>query len=213
MIKIQDVVQNIVYKNPEALFALSHEFMNLSAYAKQIQKEVENKTMKEVKVSGIVVALSRIQNELDKKDPLIQDITIENITAKSPLSEIVFDKTPKVLSLLSSLYEKANAKNDDFLTMTLSTSSVTVICSDRLKSFILDHFGEKPLMEKGNLASLGISVDPIYYPKPNITYSLIRKIARKKIPLAETITTYTEIIFIFEDTHLSEVLGLFKNNS
>jgi len=212
MIKIQDVVRDIIYKNEEALFALSQGFMNLSAYAKQIRKEVEDETMKEVKPSGIVVALSRIQNSLDKQHPLIQEITIDNITAKSPLSEIVFEKTPKVLSLLSSLYEKANAKNDDFLTMTLSTSSITVISSDRLKSFILEHFQEEPLMQKNGLASLGISLDPQYYPKPNITYSLIQRIAQKRIPLAETITTYTEIIFIFEDVYLSEVLRLFKAN-
>ena len=67
-------------------------------------------------------------------------------------------------------------------------------------------------MEKNGLASLGISLDPKYYPKPNITYSLIRRIARKRIPLAETITTYTEIIFIFEDNYLSDVLRLFKVN-
>lgn len=213
MIKIKDIVKNIIYKNDQALFALSQEFMNLSAYAKQIQKEVEDKTMKEVKVSGIVVALSRIQKELDKQHPLIQEVSIENITAKSPLSEIVFPKTPKILSQLSSLYEKVDTKNDDFLTMTLSTSNITVICSDRLTSFILKHFSEDPLMQKSGLASLGISIDPKYYPKPNITYSLIQRIAQKRIPLAETITTYTEIIFIFEDKYLSDVLSLFKTSS
>jgi len=212
MIKIRDIVEDIIYKNEEALFALSQEFINLSAYAKQIQKEVERRTMKDVKISGIVVALSRIQKELDKKHPLIQNIAIENITAKSPLSEIVFPKIPKILSQLSSLYEKISTKNDDFFTMTLSTSDITVICSDRLKPLVLGHFSEKPIVEKNGLASLGISLDPKYYPRPNITYSLIRRIARKRIPLAETITTYTEIIFIFDDEYLSDVLRLFKVN-
>ncbi len=212
MIKIQDIVRDIVYNEEEALYALAEGYMNLSAYGKRIQKEVEDKTKKEVHVSGIVVALSRVQKQLKKVHPLIQDIKINNITAKSPLSEIVFEKTPAVLSKLSSMYEKVKTTNDDFLTMTLSTSEITVICSDRIKESVLKHFRDKPRMIASGLASIGISIDPKYYPMPNITFSLIRRIAKKRIPLAETITTHTEIIFIFPQKSLSQVLDLFSVN-
>lgn len=210
MIKIQDVVRDIVFKEEEALYALSMQYMNLSAYAKKIHKEVEEKTKKDLKVSGIVVALSRVQRELKNVHPLLQDIKIDNITTKSPLSEIVFEKTPQVLGKLSSFYEKVKTNSDDFITMTLATSEVTVICSDRIKKEVLKHFKETPIMIESELASLGISIDPKYYPMPNITFSLIRRIAKKRIPLAETITTHAEIIFIFSQKHLSEVLGLFS---
>lgn len=212
MIKIQDVVRDIVYNEEEALYSLSMGYMNLSAYAKRIQKEVEDKTKKDVKTTGIVVALSRAQKQLKKVHPLVQDIKINNITAKSPLSEIVFEKTPIVLSKLSSMYEKIKTTNDDFLTMTLSTSEITVICSDRIKDSVLKHFKDKPRMIESGLASIGISIDPKYYPMPNITFSLIRRIAKKRIPLSETITTHTEIIFIFPQKSLSEVLDLFYVN-
>lgn len=210
MIKIQDVVRDIVYAEEEALYSLAKGYMNLSAYAKIIRNEVEEKTKKDVKVSGIVVALSRVQKTLNKINPLVQDIKINNITTKSPLSEIVFEKTPVILSRLSSLYEKVKTNSDDFLTMTLSTSEITVICSDKIKDQVLKHFKEKPRMIEAGLASLGISIDPKYYPMPNITFSLIRRIAKKRIPLAETITTHTEIIFVFPQKSLSEVLGLFS---
>lgn len=212
MIKIQDIVRDIVYNEEEALHALAEGYMNLSAYGKRIQKEVEAKTKKEVHVSGIVVALSRVQKQLKKVHPLIQDIKINNITAKSPLSEIVFEKTPDILSKFSSMYEKIKTTNDDFLTMTLSTSEITVICSSRIQESILKHFKDKPRMIEQGLASIGISIDPKYYPMPNITFSLIRRIAKKRIPLAETITTHTEIIFIFPQKSLSQVLDLFSVN-
>lgn len=210
MIKIQDIVRDIVYNEEEALYALAMGYMNLSAYSKRIQKEVEDKTKKDVQVAGIVVALSRVQKQLKKVHPLIQDIKINNITAKSPLSEIVFEKTPAMIAKFSSLYEKVKTTNDDFLTMTISTSEITVICSDRIKEAILKHFKDTPRMIESSLASIGISIDPKYYPMPNITFSLIRRIATKRIPLAETITTHTEIIFIFPQKSLSEVLELFS---
>jgi hypothetical protein len=209
MIKVQDMVRDILYSDEEALFALSRGYMNLSAYAKQIEKVVEQKTMKNVGTAGIVVALSRVKKEIKNSNPLVQDVDINNITTKSPLTEVVFEKTPQLLAKLSSLYERVKTTNDDFLTMTLSTSEITVICSDRIKEAVLKHFKEKPLLVESGLASIGLSLDPKYYSLPNITFSLIRRIAQKRIVLAETITTHTEIIFIFKTKDLSEMLTLF----
>lgn len=210
MIKIQDIVEEIVLSDEEALYALSKGFMNLSAYAKDIQKEVEDKTYKEVKSTGIVVALSRFKKGLKNIDPLHQEVKINNVTIKSPLTEIVFEKTPFLLGKLSSVYEKIKTGNDDFLAMTLSTNEITVICSDRIKANVLNLFKEQPRIKQTGLASIGLSIDPKYYKLPNVTFSLLRKIAQKKIVLAETITTHTEIIFIFHQKDLAAVADLFK---
>ncbi len=209
MIKIHDVVQSIVYKDEKALTALARGYMNLSKYAKQIRREVEKKSKKEVGIPGIVVALSRIAKNINFKHPLIQDVQIKNITTKSPLSEIVYSKTTESISKLSKIYDKAKTGTDDFFTMTLSTNEITVICSDRIKTEIERILKEKPLLIVKNLASVGLSLDPKYYPMPNITFSLVRRIAQKRIPLAETITTHTEIIFVFEQKYLSEIVDLY----
>jgi hypothetical protein len=194
----------------EMLYAMTRGFVNLSAYAKRIKAEVESRTKKQVKVPSIVVALSRARGGLGKLHPFVQDVKINNVTVKSPLSEIVFEKTPALLAKLSSLYTKVKTGADDFLTMTLSTGEVTVICSDRIKGSVLKHFGNKPRMVQSGLASIGLSLDPKYYPMPNITFSLIRRIARKQITLAETITTHTEIIFVFHQENLAEMVALFQ---
>ena len=203
-------MRDVLLSDEEALYALVNNFMNLSAYAKRIQNKVEEQTMKDVQPSGIVVALSRLQRGLGAVHPLIQNIAIKNITSKSPLSEIVFEKDSALLSRLSSFYTKVPTGGDDFLSIILSTNEITIICSERLKEIVLSHFGEKPRLTTNKLAAVGLSFDPTYYHMPNITYSLLRKIARKKIALAETITTHTEIIFVFNQKHLAEVVYLFQ---
>jgi hypothetical protein len=185
--------------------------MNLSQYAAQIQKEVEFKTKKDVGIPGIVVALSRLAKDIGSKNPLTQDVQIKNITTKTPLSEIVYSKTSESITKLSKVYDKVKTGTDDFFTMTLSTNEITVICSDRIKIEIEKSLKEKPVMVVKNLASIGLSLDPKYYPMPNITFSLIRRIAQKRIPLAETITTRTEIIFVFEQKYLASMVELFVN--
>ncbi len=213
MIKINDVVQFVLHKDEEALSALVGGYMNLSQYAKRIQREVEEKTKKEVGVPGIVVSLSRIAKNINSKHPLVQDVKIKNITTKTPLSEIIYIKTNESVEKLFKIYSKVKTSNDDFFTMTLSTNEITVICSDRIKIEIEKILKEKPVMIIKNLASVGLSLDPKYYPMPNITFSLIRRIAQKRIPLAETITTHTEIIFVFEQKYLSEMVDLFIEKS
>lgn len=211
MRKIQDTVRETLFADEEALYALSKNFMNLSAYAKLIHKQIEKRTTKDVKPTGIVVALSRIQRELGKIHPLVQDVVIKNITTKSPLSEIVFEKREPLLQKLSSFYAHVKTGNDDFLSMILSTTEITILCSDRITEKVLSHFADNPQLLRHNLASIGLSFDQKYSDMPNITYSLLRKIAQKRISLTETITTHTEIIFVFDQKRLAEVVGLFQD--
>ncbi len=210
MIKIQDVVKEIVLDDEDFVSALTQGYANLSAYAQKIQKVVIQKTKKDVKVSGIVVALSRVRTQLKGTHPLIQKVEIRNITTKSPLSEIVYEKNTNSLAKLTAIYGKVKKGTDDFFTMTLSTNEITVICSDKIREQIEQKLHEKPLMKEENLACIGLSLDPKYYYLPNITFSLLRRIARKHIPLAETITTRTEIIFVFHKKYLGEIVGLFS---
>lgn len=209
MITIEKAVLACLEKSDEAYVALLKDYMNRRAYATQIQKEVELICKKTVGLASLVVTLSRLQQKLQTSSPLVEDVTILNITAKTPLSEIIFAKTLILLSRISSLYKKIQTKGDDFLTMTMSTSEVTIICSDRLQKKILNHLEEEPLRIETDLASIGLSLDPSYYDKPNITFSLLRRIAQKRIVLAETITTHTEIIFVCKAIDVSEMLQLF----
>ena len=209
MITIEKAVLVCLEKCDEAYVALLKDFMNRRAYAAQIQKEVELICKKKVGLASIVVTLSRLQRKLQTNHPLIEDVTILNITAKTPLTEIVFVKTPTLLSHISSLYKKIQTKGDDFLTMTLSTNEVTIICSERLQKQVLNHLDEQPLRIETDLASIGLSLDQSYYDRPNITFSLLRRIAQKRIVLAETITTHTEIIFVCKARDISEMLQLF----
>jgi hypothetical protein len=74
---------------------------------------------------------------------------------------------------------------------------------------IIEIIGEKPTFEHHNLASIHLAIDSSYYEKPNITFSLLRRIALLRIPLAETITTRSEIIFVFEKQYLAKLLQVF----
>ena len=110
---------------------------------------------------------------------------------------------------LKLLYENLSSDGSDFLSMTIGTREITIICSEHLVSKTLKKFNEQPKKIERDLAGISLSFDESYYTKPNITFSLIRKFAVEKIPLAETISTYTEIIFVFKQQYLARAIELF----
>lgn len=55
-----------------------------------------------------------------------------------------------------------------------------------------------------------MSFDPEYYNLPNVGYSLMHKVACKRIVLAEIVSTHTEMIFIFDQKFLPEMLDAFS---
>lgn len=209
MITIQDAVRQTVLQDEEVLHAFTHKLLNLSAYAKNIKPTIETLTFKRVGVQAIVVALSRTQKEMKRTETLLQDVVINNISTKSPLSEIVFEKTTQIFSKLAALHKNITTTSDDFLTISISSNEITIICSERLKDRVLKTLQAEPVMIQNNLASLGITFDPKYYELPNVGYSLLRKVAQKRIVLAEIVTTHTEMIFVFHKKDLAAILDVF----
>lgn len=210
MIKIVDVVRDILLDDEEALFAFSKGFINLSGYAKCIQKDVERKTKKKVRIPSIVVALSRLQRKLRGVHPMVVDVVLQSSNTKSPITELVYEKTDSMVDKIGSIARTIHTTADDFLTITMSTHEVGVLCSDRILKDVKKHFKRLPRAEVRDLAILSLTIDPSQYARPNITFSLLRRIARKRIVLAETISTYSEIIFAFHQSDLSKMIELFS---
>lgn len=209
MLKIHGAVRGVLFDDEEALFAMSRGFMSLSKYARRIKNKVAELTKKPVGIGAIVIALSRIKGEIRKNHPLLAEVRLNSVNTKSPLTELVYKKTETLIERVGSLSKSVRATNDDFLTVTISTGEIGVTCSDRILDRVKKHLGGKSVMEQNGLAMIGLSIDPIYYSKPNITYSLIRRIARRRIVLAETVSTHGEIIFTFNAKQLPEMLELF----
>ena len=211
MISIQSTVEEIVKKDAEAYGAMKRGIMNFSQYAHQIHGLVEGVCKKEVRHGSIVIALTRLSES--KKDRSMKryapKVVIKNITTKLPVTEIVFEKTPQALSILSKLFGSIKTSLEDFFVMTFSTQEITIICSDTLVKPIKDLFKEKPKMIQSDLAAVGLSFSEEYYKLPNITFSLIRELALREVVIAETVSSYTEVVFIVHQKDINTVLESF----
>lgn len=208
MIKIQPIVRNIILGEPEAYFALTNRYMNMSSYAYRIRPKIEALTKKQVTITSLVVSLSRIRGELKKEKPLAQEVTIKGITTKLPLSEIVYENTKNSIEKLELIHKHININKEDFFTTTLGTGELTIVCSSNIVEKIIKHFNEKPKLNIKNLAAIGVTFDPKHFNEPNIIFSLILVLARARINIAEIVSTYTELIFIVSEKDFSKTVEL-----
>lgn len=217
MIKTSDVVKDTIYSSEIALAALGEGYLNLSAYAKSIRGEVEEEAKKEVSIGSIIVALSRLRRSLEKSKPLIPRVSAQDISVKSGLIEIAFDRTKDSLKKLRLLYgdEKLNAT--DFFVVTQGVGEVMIIALEVVQSEVVRIYKpQKPKALIPNLVSITVRFKEEYIATPNIIYALLRNLALKRINIVEIVSTYTELTFIVSRESLEEAFsilhGIFKHS-
>lgn len=209
MLKVTNIVRDILFSSELELTALSRRVLNLSAYAKRIHKEVERRALKPVQVGTIVVALSRISAEVTEEDPLLPRIELEGLAVKSNLAEITFNKSAANKLRTQKLYSDSQFAQADFLTITYGAGEISIIAPMALVKPILKNFKpDEPKLLLENLAALTVQFGDHFIDTPNMYSSLLRSISVRKLNLVELISTFTELTFLVRQTDLNELFLL-----
>lgn len=208
MIKISDVAREILYSSEVALSAFNNGYLNLSAYAKTIRRDAEARTKKSVQTGSIVVALSRLKKSAGKhgrNKSLTPDIAIDDLSVKSGLVEVSFDRTRENLARLRELYRDPAINASDFFMVTQGTGEITIIALETALPHIIRVMRPaKPKATIKNLVGLTARFDEKYLKIPNVIFTFVRRLALKHINIAEIVSTYTELTFIIDQKDLQE---------
>jgi aspartokinase len=212
MLKVIDVVRDIISSSEPELTALSRRVLNLSAYAKRIHGQVERRTQKPVQLGTIVVALSRIATELTTEDPLLPVIELDSIAVKSNLAEVCFNKTPANKMRAQKLFTEKEFAQADFPTITYGTSEVSIFAPMQLVKPVLARFKpEKPKLLLDHLAALTIQFGERYIETPNLYFGLFRALAVRSVNVVEVVSTFTELTFLIRQSDLNQVFQLMNS--
>lgn len=203
MITVSKTVSEIVQSDELAQESLRAGLLNLSAYAAKIHGRVENVTYKKVKTGTIVVALSRIAKTLTKVPPLAPEVKIENLSVRSGLSTITFEKTPDIERKIAVLHPFSLPSHDLFAVIEGPTE-ISVISSDRARDFILKHFATKSKYAVSNLVALTVYLSREFSKTPNSYFALLSPMAAKRIEIFQIISTPTEVSFIIKKADLEQ---------
>lgn len=207
MIKIHDEIKKVVEEDIEIKNTLSRGLLNLSGYAKTIQKKVSKRTKKEVGVQSIVVSLSRIQRKL-KAYNYMPNVKIKQLSVKQPVIELVYLNNKENLNKIAKVSSTVMDSEDNFISISTSTKDIAMVVSEEYEGKVRNIYQEKPKVYKNKLSAISIRFDDKFVEQPGIGFSLMQKIASRNIVLEEVVSTYNEFTLVVESKEVPRILGV-----
>lgn len=210
MKKISDAVKEIIEGDEVAAEALRAGILNLSAYAAKIAPQVSVQLYKPVQKGSIVVALSRLIPSLLDMGDLRPPVAIEDMSIKSPLCDVTYEKTLETIKCVTALKGQIRGYNG-FFTITQGTEEITIVFPESMIERVLRAFPVPPKGRYDHLAAVTVRfIEKDYIEAPNMIFTLVSAIARKRINLIEIVSAFTELSFIIRQKDMQATVDALR---
>lgn len=184
----------------------SKGLLNYMAYARSIQKDVEEKAFKEIQLGSITAAVTRYVNELKPID-LPSEKDIQQISLQTNLEGVTYERSEEVSKKIQSIYNEIKVDNKTYITITQGINEITIIA----ESSVIDIFRQKlknysTIYDISDIVGITIKFGLKYMSIPNLFYLMIRKLALRNLNIVEIVSTATELTFIINKPNLQVAL-------
>ncbi|MEZ4938711.1 MAG: aspartate kinase [Crocinitomicaceae bacterium] len=202
MSKIGKEAEDIINRSPFIREAITENLINISALARKIKPEIEEKMGAPVNEGAIVMAIKRMApgyyHKINVKiNKFMSDLG--DFLVRSDLTIFTFDNSPSIPKLQSSLMDEIANERDIFYTVSRGVTETTIITGQKLTPRIQELFANEILKShKENLASVTIKLDETNTEISGIYYYFLKHLAWEGINILEVISTTNEITFVVE---------------
>jgi len=200
-------VESIINGNFYFEFGMQNRILNLTQLARLIKPLVCKRLDKEVEISSIKMALSRLQIQI--KDKIIpHKLLVEEVSIKKNLCSLTLYKTRENQESVSKFQNYCSQK-EKFFTRSESNKEIAITFSQdlilELSRYNLQNF---KFIQK-DLGAVLVSIPVEYINIKGVFQFFIQKITMQNINLVEIGSTYTELIFYMHEKDLSLAANTF----
>ena len=212
MIKISDVVRDLINKNQYLAFGLNNRLFNLTQLAQFLQPMIETRLKREVRASAILMNLSRLQRDKEKHAKILSDFKIENITIQSNLMTATFYRNDRTETAIDALHQIIRKRNGYF-GWSEGMNETAIIFEQR---FLADYEKliaiEKPKFEERFVAALVIKFPKKYSGRPGFLFSALQALALQNINVIEASSTYSEFTIYIQREDIQLAFEALENS-
>ena len=212
MITTSDVVKDIIRRYPIMEDLLADGILNLSAFARKIQPEVQERLMKDTSEAAIVMALKRLAPKitLSSVTPTKLKSFGGTITVRSNLVEFVVANSPTMLPAQAKLLKKADSKRE-FMNITRGLFETTFVVSEEFGDEIISALNEeKIVLHIENLAAVTVHFKEETIYTAGVYYRILKALAWEKINFVEIISSGEEVTIVFEQDVVDQAFTAIK---
>jgi hypothetical protein len=210
MIKLTDVLDDIIGGNPLLQLGLHHDLFNLTQTARYLHPLVETKAGKDVTVGALTMALSRLQKEAQKQRLHRDSYDIEKISMHTNLSALTYTKTDGAQAGVRKLHSAIQKKNG-YMTMTEGTAQITVILESQFAPIARKFISQRPRSCIHHIASIGVTFNEEYLQIPGFMYIILQQMMLLTINIIEVSSTFTELVLYINEQDLKTAFEALEN--
>lgn len=175
--------------------ALARGYANTSALARLLAPRVSIRLGRNVKIESIITALKRLRGRYVVSTEGIRKVIAESIVnVRTHVSKISVEKTRKSLQLVGAML---SAHREDFIQVSQSISSITLIFDQRVHNEIKKELSTTLILEEGSDYAAIIVQSPLeIINTPGCLVNFYSQLARRHINIEDTVSCYTDTIIV-----------------
>lgn len=212
MLSIPVAVEEVIKKKPFLEGALVDGLVNLSALARQIKPEVEEKIGKPVNDSAVIMALNRLVPRLELMSAMKVAKVVENmgdIIVRSNLADYTFVNTSTLYTLQAKLLNEVHSLKNVFCTFSQGIYETTLVVSDSISPLVEEIFaGENLIVKNTDLSLITIKLPSDNTICPGVYYYLFKELAWDNINVVEVISTSNEFTIVVSDKDIHRAFSI-----
>jgi len=175
--------------------ALARDYANVSAVSRMIQPRIAERLGTQVNLESVTTSLKRLRGSYTVASTEIRMVIAESVVnVRTHVSKISVEKTRKTLEVVSAML---STYQHDFLHVSESISSITLIFDQKLHRKIRDKLPDSVILEEGDDYAAIIVQSPIKIRiTPGCLINFYNQIARRHVNIEDTVSCHTDTIIV-----------------
>ena len=178
--------------------ALARDYANLSALARMLAPRVASRTGKTprgVSDVGVATALKRLRGAYSPAPPNVGRVIAGSVVnVRTHVSRVSVEKTKRTLQVVGTLLA---ANHEDFIQVSESLSSITLIFDQKLHRMVRRALGGAEILDEGEEgAAITVHSPEEIVTTPGCVSTLYNQLFRKKVNVEDTVSCYTDTIMV-----------------
>lgn len=197
MVSIQRAVEDELSDKPFVQEALARGIVNYAALAESLEDRIMRIVRKPVKRSAVMMALRRLHEKLEAREPLTNMRFESSLQLRDGLVELTIEKSERTVRLIESIMAKIDYVKGDFLTVTQGIYEITLITDAKSATWIEPRITEDQLIGRSDdLSSLTLFVPESAQDVPGFFFVITRELAWENVSIKEIVSTEHELSVI-----------------
>ena len=210
MPNITKLTENFISEHPSVKDCLKNGLINYSSLSRKIASDLNINLKKNF--DAILIACRRFQRKLKKEEifekNILRILKNSKIEIKNKIIVLVLEKDVHFETLIH--IEKEIKKQKEIFRIIEGASAITIIAAEEFADLIRKNFRNKIITENTQLAEITIKSPKEIETTPGAYAYLCSLFQEKGINIVETLSCWTDTIFLVDEKDAGKVMGLLR---